>query len=62
MSNDDSVASPCVQVCCLDLDDICIGCYRTVEEIREWSLMSVEVKREVIRLTDERYQAKHKRT
>lgn len=30
------VASPCVDRCCLDDDDVCLGCGRHVQEIIEW--------------------------
>jgi predicted Fe-S protein YdhL (DUF1289 family) len=36
------VASPCTRVCCLDDQDVCIGCGRTMTEICEWSLSSEE--------------------
>ena len=29
-------ASPCVRQCCLDDADECIGCGRTLDEIRVW--------------------------
>ena len=29
--------SPCVRNCCLDKDDICLGCHRSLEEIVQWS-------------------------
>ncbi|HHJ35614.1 MAG TPA: DUF1289 domain-containing protein [Gammaproteobacteria bacterium] len=31
-----AVVSPCVRNCCLDKQDVCIGCGRTVEEIIRW--------------------------
>lgn len=30
------VASPCVRNCCLDDDDVCLGCHRTLTEIVAW--------------------------
>ncbi|MBI5041652.1 MAG: DUF1289 domain-containing protein [Gammaproteobacteria bacterium] len=30
------VASPCVRNCCLDDQDICLGCHRSVDEIIAW--------------------------
>lgn len=33
--------SPCIKICQLDLDDRCRGCGRTLDEIREWSGMSM---------------------
>jgi len=31
-----TVESPCIQVCTLDENNICLGCFRTKDEIREW--------------------------
>ena len=42
------VASPCVQVCALDDDDICIGCQRNVAEIARWSRMDNTERRQVL--------------
>jgi len=36
----DPSASPCIKVCVLDADRMCIGCGRLLEEIAEWSQMS----------------------
>jgi uncharacterized protein len=33
------VESPCVRNCCLDDNDICVGCYRSLAEITRWSLV-----------------------
>jgi len=32
-----TVPSPCVRNCCLDDNDICLGCYRSITEITGWS-------------------------
>ncbi len=32
-----NVESPCVRNCCLNDDDICLGCFRSLDEIRFWS-------------------------
>jgi len=44
----DFVASPCVSVCALDEDDVCMGCYRTGMEISHWGRLTVAQQREVI--------------
>lgn len=31
-----TIESPCVRNCCLDKQDVCIGCGRTVDEIIRW--------------------------
>jgi uncharacterized protein len=35
-----AVASPCVNICRLDAQGLCIGCGRTLGEIAEWSQAS----------------------
>ena len=38
--NDDAsvtVPSPCIRHCCLNEDDICLGCFRRLDEITAWS-------------------------
>jgi predicted Fe-S protein YdhL (DUF1289 family) len=30
------IVSPCVRNCCLDGDDVCLGCFRTIAEITGW--------------------------
>jgi uncharacterized protein len=32
--------SPCILNCTLDLDDRCLGCGRSLDQIVRWSLMS----------------------
>jgi uncharacterized protein len=39
------VESPCIKVCVLDANSVCIGCGRTIDEIADWSRMSVEEQR-----------------
>jgi predicted Fe-S protein YdhL (DUF1289 family) len=33
-------ASPCVDICVLDDADVCMGCYRSAQEIAEWSQLA----------------------
>jgi uncharacterized protein len=41
MNSDDHknqvIASPCIRKCCLNPQDICVGCFRTLDEILAWS-------------------------
>jgi len=34
---DNIAQSPCVRNCCLNENDICLGCFRTLLEITHWS-------------------------
>ena len=45
--------SPCIKVCILE-DGICIGCFRTQDEIREWIIYTDEQKRVVLEKLEER--------
>ncbi|MCB1690013.1 MAG: DUF1289 domain-containing protein [Halioglobus sp.] len=49
--------SPCISVCVLDDDDICMGCYRSANEITDWTMSTDEQKREILRRAQERLQA-----
>lgn len=42
-----SAQSPCIGNCCLDDGLTCLGCFRSLEEIREWGVVD-EHRREVI--------------
>jgi predicted Fe-S protein YdhL (DUF1289 family) len=40
MSDTDSaVQSPCTGNCCLDDNLTCLGCFRSLEEIKEWGVV-----------------------
>ena len=42
------VKSPCVSLCALDINDVCMGCQRTGQEISRWGKMTNEERREVL--------------
>jgi predicted Fe-S protein YdhL (DUF1289 family) len=48
MINSVRVASPCVSQCCLDGGDICVGCFRSLDEIRVWSEADDKIRRVII--------------
>jgi len=39
---EDAVQSPCINVCELGEDDVCKGCYRSLEEITAWGYARFE--------------------
>lgn len=41
------VEYPCINVCTLDAQEVCVGCGRTIEEIAVWSRLSDEERRAV---------------
>ena len=42
--NNNISITPCVSFCNLDESDICMGCYRSAEEITEWRNKSEDEK------------------
>ncbi|MBM28957.1 MAG: DUF1289 domain-containing protein [Halieaceae bacterium] len=48
------VKSPCIEVCSLNDSDVCIGCYRTANEIIEWFSANDQRKREILAAVSER--------
>lgn len=57
MKVSDKVTSPCVSICALDENDVCIGCQRTGDEILRWTQMTNEERREVLKKVAERERA-----
>jgi predicted Fe-S protein YdhL (DUF1289 family) len=54
----DHIPSPCVSVCVLDANGIvCLGCFRTLDEIAAWSLLDADAKRGVLAALPERRSA-----
>jgi predicted Fe-S protein YdhL (DUF1289 family) len=47
--NPEPVDSPCVDICRLDDDGCCVGCFRTGQEIADWLAYSVEQRRTIMK-------------
>ncbi|MHB1300330.1 MAG: DUF1289 domain-containing protein [Burkholderiales bacterium] len=41
-------ASPCVRNCCLNEDDICLGCFRSLAEIVAWNEADAAKRRAIL--------------
>lgn len=46
--NKDAVEHPCIRHCCLDDNDVCLGCFRTLDEILNWSMSSNQEKQAIL--------------
>ena len=45
----DVVPSPCISVCTMDAAGaLCVGCFRTLDEIALWSVLDAQTKRAVL--------------
>ncbi len=56
---DTSIPSPCIKVCQFDrVTDCCLGCFRSIDEIRDWPILTLEQKTAVLeRVAERRHQA-----
>jgi predicted Fe-S protein YdhL (DUF1289 family) len=46
--------SPCVRNCCLDGNDVCVGCYRHLSEIVGWRDKSESQKKAILVCCEQR--------
>ena len=60
ISNRKTIYSPCVRNCCLDNNDICLGCFRSLSEITQWSLVDPETRKLFLKHAAERKLQKNK--
>jgi predicted Fe-S protein YdhL (DUF1289 family) len=54
---DSSAQSPCIRNCCLDDDLTCLGCFRSLEEIKEWALVDDRRRRIILQSAKQRREA-----
>ncbi|HHH43575.1 MAG TPA: DUF1289 domain-containing protein [Gammaproteobacteria bacterium] len=43
-----TVPSPCIRNCCLDENDICMGCFRSLDEIIAWGTADDEARQNIL--------------
>ncbi len=48
------IESPCISICALDDNDICMGCFRSVEEITRWSQADDSERKAILAVSGER--------
>jgi len=54
----ENIPSPCVSVCQMDAQSgLCVGCYRSLEEIRDWSVLGANKKKVVWSVIEQRLSA-----
>lgn len=48
MTAERELESPCISVCLLNEQDICVGCYRSAAEITDWFMAGPAEKQEIL--------------
>jgi predicted Fe-S protein YdhL (DUF1289 family) len=51
---EDGVQSPCMDNCCLNNQKICLGCFRSLVEIAQWSQMNDRMRLDVLHKAENR--------
>jgi predicted Fe-S protein YdhL (DUF1289 family) len=52
----DPQSSPCVRNCCLDDNDICLGCFRSLDEITSWTEVNEQTRQDFLTNANNRKQ------
>ena len=50
----DDLLSPCIEICILNDERICLGCFRTLGEIAQWQQMDDTMRRDVLHTAESR--------
>jgi uncharacterized protein len=50
----DEIASPCTGVCKLDTHNLCVGCWRSIDEIIAWPTASREQRLAILERSEQR--------
>jgi len=48
------IEQPCVRNCCLDQQDVCLGCGRALSEITGWHQASLDEKQRILQRAQQR--------
>ena len=49
-----NIKSPCINICKLDANKICTGCYRTIDEIANWTKCTDHTKAQIIKESEKK--------
>ncbi|MGJ0430827.1 DUF1289 domain-containing protein [Methylobacter sp.] len=52
----ESIPSPCIRQCCLNKADICLGCFRSLDEIISWTKVDEETRHQFFKQAETRRQ------
>jgi predicted Fe-S protein YdhL (DUF1289 family) len=54
--NKNQCSSPCVRNCCLDDSNICLGCFRSLDEITSWTEVNEQTRQDFLTNANSRKQ------
>ncbi|MET1256444.1 DUF1289 domain-containing protein [Aliikangiella maris] len=53
-----TIPSPCISQCCLDEQDVCVGCHRHIDEITGWHGADNQKREQILKNCSQRKQQK----
>ena len=54
-----TLKTPCIKLCKLNEENVCVGCYRSIEEITNWRNLSLKEQKQVMETTKKRKRIKN---
>jgi predicted Fe-S protein YdhL (DUF1289 family) len=48
------IHKPCIKKCCLNEEDICLGCFRSFNDMLKWNKASINEKTEMLKMAEVR--------
>ena len=48
------IDKPCIKKCCLNEEDICMGCFRRFNDMLKWNKASINEKTEMLKMAEVR--------
>ena len=54
--SDETIQSPCIRQCTLNEADVCMGCFRTINDILNWQASTNEQKENMLSAAQQRQQ------
>ena len=48
------IYKPCIRKCCLNEEDICLGCFRSFNDMLKWNKANVNEKTEMLNMAEVR--------
>lgn len=48
------IHKPCIKRCSLNEEEICLGCFRTFDDMLQWNKASIEEKKEMLKIAAQR--------
>jgi len=48
------IKKPCIRQCSLNEEDVCLGCFRTFDDMLQWNKVNTEEKMKMLEMAEQR--------